>query len=116
LQYDVIGIDEVHTFDLDNVAIIANLLKQGKEIIISGLDMDYRGRLFPIVAALLELAPERVKHKRAVCESCKKVRGSYTQVYKDEIPVLDGLPSVLSEHHRYRYAPVCRNCFVQSSD
>lgn len=113
-NYQVIGIDEIHMFPESDVAAIQELVKQGKEVVVCGLDMDYRGRLFPIVQKLLELAPDVVVHKRAVCELCKQMDGAFTQLFKDGKPLLEGIPSVLSEDPRYDYKPVCRNCFVQS--
>jgi len=113
-NYRVIGIDEIHMFPLEDVAKIDALVKQGKEVICSGLDMDYRGKLFPIVKALLELAPASVRYKRAVCEICRSMDGSYTQLFKNDKPLLAGIPSVLVENAAYVYRPVCRKCFVQA--
>lgn len=112
-QFQVIGIDEIHMFPVSDVPRIQELELQGKEIIVSGLDMDYRGNLFPVIRALLELAPDQVIHKRAVCELCKKMDGAYTQVFKDGTPLLGGIPAVLSEDQRFDYKPVCRHCFVK---
>jgi len=114
MKYDIIGLDEIHMFPLETVGIISELLDANKEVIICGLDMDYRGKMFPIVRSLLELAPNQVQYKRAVCEVCKKIDGAYTQVYKDGKPVLSGIPAVLVENERYTYAPVCRRCFAQA--
>ena len=114
MKYDIIGIDEIHMFPTSDVDVIAQLLDSGKEVVICGLDMDYRGKLFPIIRALMELAPNQVQHKRAVCEICKSMDGSFTQVFKDGKPVLSGIPPVMSENENYTYAPVCRRCFVQA--
>jgi len=70
--------------------------------------------MFPVVKKLFELGPKEVKYKRAVCEICKKPEAIYTQIYKNNKPVLNGLPSVFSDNGKYTYAPVCRNCFVNN--
>lgn len=113
-NFQVIGIDEIHMFPEEDVEMIGELVRQGKELIVCGLDMDYRGKLFPIVRRLFELAPTEVHHKRAVCEVCKKMDGAYTQVFKNDKPLLGGIPAVLSEDERFDYKPVCRDCFVKA--
>ena len=110
----IIGIDEIHMFPPEDVMVISELLEKKKKIIVSGLDMDYKGNMFPVVKKLFELGPKEVKYKRAVCEICKKPEAIYTQIYKNNKPVLNGLPSVFSDNGKYTYAPVCRNCFVNN--
>lgn len=109
----IIGIDEVHMFNEQDAAVVERFLKQGIEVVVSGLDNDYRGRMFGIVHRLLELGPREVKYKRAVCESCKIPEAVYTQIIKDDKPLLDGLEAVVPEDGNYIYRPVCRNCFVK---
>lgn len=113
--YDVIGIDEAHMFPPDDTDIVKNALLQGCTVVVSGLDMDYRGRMFNIVQRLMELGPSDVRYRRAVCEVCRKPNAIHTQVYHNGYPVVEGLPSVLPEDGTYVYRPVCRQCFVQWS-
>ena len=110
----VIGIDEIHMFEEEkDVIVLEELLKMETTIIVSGLDTDYKGKLFPIIGKLLELGPKEIKYKKAVCEVCKKPEAIYTQVYKESEPLLDGLPSVIPDDGSYIYKPVCRNCFIK---
>lgn len=111
---EVVGIDEIHMFEEKDAATIEDLLKKGIKVVASGLDMDYRGEMFPIVKKLFELSPQRVDYKRAVCELCKKPEAIYTQLYQNNIPILGGLPPVVPEDGTYEYKPVCRHCFKKS--
>jgi thymidine kinase len=110
----LIGIDEIHMFEPQEVCSITRLLERGKEVFISGLDMDYRGVLFPVVQKLLELGPRQVIYHRAVCVKCKEYRATHTQIFNRGIPVTGGLPSVIPENGTFVYEPVCRTCFVSA--
>lgn len=108
-----IGIDEFHMFSEDETWVIEKLLQEGKSLIISSLDTDYRGILFRGVAHLMALAPREVKFRRAVCEVCKVPDATQTQIFDNGKPVLGSLPSVIPEDGTFRYAAVCRQCFVR---
>ena len=109
----VVGIDEVHMFRPADIEVLAELLRRGTRIIVSGLDMDYRGVMFGVIRRLLELAPHEVRYKRAVCEVCRKPQAVYTQITLKGEPVTGGLPSVIPEDGTVHYLPVCRHCFVR---
>lgn len=112
-DFDVIGIDEVHMFSEQDADIIESWLHQNKNVVTSGLDLDYRGRLLPIVVRLLELKPEQLINKISVCDGCKEYRAPYTQILSDNTPVLAGLPSVVPEDGTYVYEARCRDCFIK---
>lgn len=114
-DFSVVGIDEVHMFEPDDVKAISVLLKRGVKVISAGLDMDYKGELFEVVRRLFELAPKEVKYKRSVCEVCHKFSGAYTQVYHNNAPITDGFPSVIPEDGTFTYKPVCHHCFVAAT-
>ncbi len=111
-NFSVVGIDEVHMFEPEDVKAVAELLKRGTKVIVAGLDMDYKGELFETVRRLFELAPKEVKYKRSVCEVCHKFSGAYTQVYNQGEPITHGMPSVIPEDGTFTYRPVCHHCFV----
>lgn len=115
LNYDleIVGIDEIHMFNSEEIEIVEGLLQKRVEVIISGLDMDYKGKLFQIVSRLIELGPKEIVYKRSVCEKCLKYNGVYTQIFKNDYPITDGLPSVIPDDGVYLYKPVCRECFVK---
>jgi thymidine kinase len=108
---EVVGIDEVHMFNEEDAEVIAQLLKYGVKVIATGLDMDYRGKMFPIIKRLFELSPKQVTYKHSICEHCKNTDAVYTQIYKSGKPVLEGLPSVVPEDGSYEYQALCRRCF-----
>jgi len=112
-EYKVIGVDETHMFTLEDVEIIDQLLKKQIKIILSGLDLDYRGKMFPVIQALFELGPKEVRYRRAVCEVCKSPEAMYTQVLSGVVPIISGMPSVLPDDGAYSYRAVCKNCFVR---
>jgi thymidine kinase len=111
--YDVIGVDEAHMFSEDDVRHVSVWLREGKEVIMSGLDLDYRGRLIPFMRALLELKPDVIISKVAVCDSCRTYGASFTQIIHNKRPVTKGLPAVVPEDGTYDYHARCRNCFVR---
>jgi thymidine kinase len=109
----IVGIDELHMFAPEDVAAIDALLKKGVKVIASGLDTDYRGKMFDVIRNLLELGPKEVRYKRAVCEVCKKPSAVYSQVLNQGEPITEGMPSVLPDDGTYTYMAVCRDCFVK---
>ncbi len=109
----IVGIEEMHMFPPHEVLVIEQLLRMGVRVVASGLDLDYQGRMFESMRSLLELGPKEVRYKRAVCESCKNPDAMYTQVLKDNIPLLEGMPSVIPDDGTYTYRAVCRYCFVK---
>jgi thymidine kinase len=108
-----VGIDEIHMFDVSEAEVIQKLLLNGVDVVVSGLDMDYRGTMFAIVKKLFELAPKEVRYKRAVCYQCRKLEAAYTQIFHRGTPVTQGLPAVVPEDGTYEYKPTCRRCFVR---
>ncbi len=115
-NFSVIGIDEVHMFDEKEAGIIDRLLRAGTKVIASGLDTDYRGKMFKIIKKLLELGPKEVRYKRAVCEVCMDHSAIYSQVLDDDIPITEGLPPSIPDDGTFKYKPVCRHCFVKKNN
>lgn len=109
----VIGVDEIHMFEPTDVVHIEMLLKRGKDVIASGLDTDYRGRMFDIIRGLLELGPHEVRYRKSVCERCQEPDAVYSQVFHKGIPVTSGMPAVIPDDGTFTYMPACRQCFVK---
>lgn len=115
-NYEIVGIDEIHMFPAQEVWVLDKILKRGCRLIISGLDTDYKGMMFDTVKKVFELGPSEVRYRKAVCEICKNPNAVYTQLLKDGVPILEGLPSVLPEDGTFQYKVVCRSCFKRKSD
>lgn len=74
----VVGIDEAQFFDKGIVPLIKKLRKMGIRVIVSGLDMDFKGEPFGPMPAILALA-ESVEKLKAICHKCDKENASFTQ-------------------------------------
>lgn len=70
-HHAVIGIDEAHFFPMELVSVVEELVTRGKHIIISGLDLDFRGETFGPMGELMVRAYP-VHKLTAVCMKCKK--------------------------------------------
>ena len=66
---DVILIDEAQFLPYEILNEIRWMLREGKIIYVSGLDMDYTGRGFLIMEGLMTMA-DHVQKFKAVCEEC----------------------------------------------
>jgi thymidine kinase len=114
-EFDVIGIDEIHMFGPADVRYLAGIIKAGKEVVASGLDLDYRGRMQPTIHLLMELKPDKLVLKLAVCDACNRYEAQFTQILHGDNLVLYGLPAIVPEDGTYDYQARCRTCFVQSN-
>jgi thymidine kinase len=63
---DVVGIDEAQFFDDEIVTVCNDLANRGIRVIVAGLDMDYKGKPFGPMPALMATA-EYVTKVHAVC-------------------------------------------------
>ncbi|MCB2196511.1 MAG: thymidine kinase [Bacteroidetes bacterium] len=99
---DVIGIDEAQFFDKNLVDVCNKLANDGIRVIVAGLDMDYLGKPFGPIPALMAEA-EYVTKVHAICMQC----GNLAQ-YSHRIADSDKLV-LLGETNEYE--PLCRVCF-----
>lgn len=65
----VVSIDEAQFFDLDLIALVERLAGEGKRVIVSGLDMDFRAEPFGPMPMLMCMA-EEVTKLHAICMVC----------------------------------------------
>lgn len=112
-DFDVIGIDEINMFPATDITVISRWLKLNKEVFISGLDLDYRATVPPIITAIYEQQPDVIIRKQAVCDVCKKINAGFTQILANGKPILSGLPLITPEDGTYDYQARCRDCFVR---
>lgn len=96
-DHQVIGIDEAQFFDIAIVPALHAALRNGKTIMLSGLDTDFRGEIFPIATALFALPETIVERTRAVCAVCRQHNATRTQRLKNGEPVRRDEPVVAVE-------------------
>ena len=99
---DVIGIDEAQFFDDSIVEVCNTLADNGMRIIVAGLDMDFMGKPFGPIPALLSVA-EFVTKVHAICMRCGNLAQYSFRKSEDEQVVLLGEKNL--------YEPLCRNCY-----
>jgi thymidine kinase len=100
---DIIAIEEVQFFDSGIVDACQTLADQGHQVIVAGLDMDFRGRPFGPMPTLMAIADEVVK-LRAICTKCG-MDASRSQRLIDGQPAPMSAPTVLigaQEHYEAR--------------
>lgn len=108
-KIQVVGIDEVQFYGDDIIPAIEEIAHRDIRVIISGLDMDFRGEPFGPMPQLLTLA-EKVDKLSAICSVCGEL-ATRTQ------RMLDGHPApydseVVSVGSAEKYEARCRKCHV----
>lgn len=108
-QYDVIGVDEVQFFIPEIATVLQHALRQGKTILIAGLDTDFRGAMFPTSLALLSLPETVIQRTRAVCRICRKHNATRTQRLDNGTPARSDAPVIAVEgaETNITYEPRC---------
>lgn len=100
---DVVGIDEAQFFDESLVEVCKQLADAGTRVIVAGLDMDYLGRPFGPMPALLATA-EFVTKVHAVCVCCGELAAYSYRIAASENQILLGETD--------SYEARCRPCFL----
>jgi thymidine kinase len=101
-EVNVVGIDEAQFFDNSIIEVCNTLADNGIRIVIAGLDMDFMGKPFGPMPALLSIA-EYVTKVHAICMRCGNLAQYSFRKSEDEQVVLLGEKNL--------YEPLCRNCF-----
>jgi thymidine kinase len=99
---DVIGIDEAQFFDESIVDVCNKLADSGIRILVAGLDMDFMGKPFGPMPALLAIA-EYVTKVHAICMRCGNL-AQFSHRKSNEAQVV-----LLGEKNIYE--PLCRSCY-----
>ena len=99
---NTIGIDEIQFFSKNIVSICIELAKNGKRVIVSGLDKDYEGKPFGIIPNLLCEA-EYVTKLNAICNNCGDYAYFTKRISSNKKQILLGETDI--------YEANCRNCF-----
>ncbi|TVR43159.1 MAG: thymidine kinase [Bacteroidia bacterium] len=99
---DVVGIDEAQFFDSELPNVCNQLANAGIRVIVAGLDMDFKGKPFGPMPALLSMA-EYITKVHAICVKCGSLAQYSHRTVANEKLVLLGETDA--------YEPLCRGCF-----
>lgn len=102
---DVVGIDEAQFFDDELVSVCNKLAASGIRVIVAGLDMDFTGKPFGPIPALMATA-EYVTKVHAICMQCGNLAHYSHRKTADEKLVMLG--------ETESYEPLCRECFTKA--
>ncbi len=98
----VVGIDEAQFFDDALPEVCTQLANRGIRVIIAGLDMDFSGKPFGPMPALMAIA-EDVTKVHAICLQCGAPANHSYRTVASESTILLG--------EKDSYEPRCRDCF-----
>ncbi|MBC8052080.1 MAG: thymidine kinase [Sphingobacteriaceae bacterium] len=98
----VVGIDEAQFFDDELPDVCIKLAEKGIRVIVAGLDMDFKGKPFGPMPALMAIA-EEVTKVHAVCVMCGSPATFSYRTVDNESTILLG--------EKESYEPRCRLCF-----
>ena len=90
-KIDVIGIDNIHVLGDDIIKMCESLAKQGKEVILAGLDQKYDGEPFQTTAQAMAISDDLIK-LTTLCnkKGCQEVATKSSKIKEDD------------------YSPLCR--------
>jgi thymidine kinase len=101
-------IDEAQFFGPELVELVVRMADEGREVVVAGLDQDFRRRPFGPMGALLAVADEVTK-LRAICMKCG-APASHTQRLVDGHPAKPNDPLILIGATE-AYEARCRKCY-----
>jgi thymidine kinase len=101
---DVVGIDEAQFLDADLPEVCNYIANQGIRVVVAGLDMDFQGKPFGPIPALMATA-EYVTKVHAICMRCGDLAHYSHRTSASEKLVLLGEMDI--------YEPLCRKCYTE---
>jgi thymidine kinase len=104
-EVDVVAIDEAQFFDNSIVNVCNDLADSGVRVIIAGLDMDFMGKPFGPMPALISIA-EYITKVHAICMRCGNLAQYSFRKSEDSQVVLLGEKNL--------YEPLCRTCYNEA--
>lgn len=103
-QAQLIGIDEAQFMDVEIIQVVKELLKQGRELIISGLEKDYLNRPFGFMPELIAMSTN-INRLQAICFQCGKPADYTYRKVKNDATILLG--------ETESYEARCLDCYIQ---
>lgn len=115
-ETDIVFVDELHLWDEGVVAQICRINDTGKDVICSGLDLNYMSAAFDIVAKIAAFADEVMK-LTSVCENCGSDRGRRTARFINGKPAYYNSPEILVDgtNNDVVYKTFCNKCYRKIS-
>lgn len=102
-EVDVVGVDEAQFFDSELPNVCSQLANAGVRVIVAGLDMDFMGKPFGPMPALLAMA-EYITKVHAICVRCGSLaQYSHRTISSEKLVVLGETDA---------YEPLCRKCYA----
>jgi thymidine kinase len=99
---EVVGVDEAQFFDAELVPVCEELAREGRRVVVAGLDKDWRGAPFGPMPQLMAVA-EFVTKQHAICVVCGNPANFSQRKTLNREQVLLGAGDV--------YEARCRQCF-----
>lgn len=106
-QYSAVLVDEAQFLLPAFVERLRTVTLLGVPVICYGLRTDFRGKLFPGSARLLELA-DSIEEVKTTCQFCNR-KAVFNMRLRDGVPVSDGAQIQLGGDESY--VPSCFRCF-----
>lgn len=105
---EVVAFDEGNFYDVYLFDLARKWVKEGRRVIIAGLDTDFRGKPFGPMGDLMAVA-DFVDKLKGICMKCKSDYGTMTQRLIDGKPAKATDPTILVGGMD-SYEVRCRNC------
>lgn len=106
---DLIAIDEAQFFDKDLYLIANELADMNIDVIVSGLDLDFKGEPFETIKNILPYA-ERITKLTAVCTDCYNNANRSQRITDNKAALTDDPIIVIGDAEKY--SAKCRHCHV----
>lgn len=92
-----IGIDEFHFFPPTVVPLLVELMRQGRVVLVAGLDTDFRAVAYDVAAELMKIPEVEVVRTRAICEVCRQENATRSQRLVGGAPASADQPVLIVE-------------------
>jgi thymidine kinase len=109
--YDVIIVDEAHFFD-ELIDFTNKCLGDKKNIIVAGLQADFRGIKFGKILDLIPICTD-IKRLHAYCSECAKNKKCRIAIYSKRVIKSKKITEIGGSN---KYIPVCREHFHESTN
>lgn len=110
---NVVGIDEAQFFDEAIVDVVESLANAGLEVVVSGVDMDFRCQPFSNMSKILACA-EIIHKLTAVCDTCGKEATKIQRFTNGSLSSWDEPTIVVGSNNvndAQKYVARCRACW-----